>query len=173
MRVGVACFSLTSAALRAFGADAVRECLRWLVHNGASITGCSDLLLCEKHALKRMTPSIAADRCRLLVRTSPKHRTSALRQQQRKEKQNGATLLQCIPARMNNRRTAKKHAPYRTRPKHCISASATGSIMQCHLCTNLHARNPFPAPARSAVKRTPSVTTGHTPHNVLSTCTVK
>ena len=30
-----------------------------------------------------------------------------------------------------------------------------------------------PAPARSAVNRTASVTTGHTPHNVLTTCTAK
>ena len=32
---------------------------------------------------------------------------------------------------------------------------------------------PSPAPARSAVKRTGSVTTGHNPHNVLTTCTAK
>ena len=31
----------------------------------------------------------------------------------------------------------------------------------------------FPAPARSAVKRTGSVTTGHNPHNILTTCAAK
>ena len=83
VRIGVAYFFLSACALRsrwrlcrltdaayplrvlrAFGADAVRECLRWFVHGGTSIAGCSDLLLCKKYALKRTTPSIAADRCR-------------------------------------------------------------------------------------------------------------
>ena len=80
MRVGGTYFSLTSAALRAFGADAVRECGWWSVHSGTSITGCSDLPLCKKYALKRTTPSIAADRCRYRVRTLARlHLSSALR----------------------------------------------------------------------------------------------
>ena len=102
-------------------------------------------------------PTAAANGC-ATCKAAPIQRIA---QQQRKEKHRKTSLPQCILAHLNNRRTTKKHAPYRTIPKHCTSASATGGATQCHHCTNLHARNPSPAPARSALNRTSSVTTGH------------
>ena len=127
MRVGVAYLFLTAATLRAFGADAVRECGWWSVHSGTSITGCSDLPLCKKYALKRTTPSIAADRCRYRVRALARlHLSSALRSNSEKRITKKSSLPQCIFAHLSKRRAAKKRAPYRTPPKHRTSAGAVG-----------------------------------------------
>ena len=108
MRVGGACFFLSAIALRAFGADAVRGCLRWFVHGGTSIAGCSDLLLCKKYALKRTTPSIAADRCRYRVRTLARlHLSSALRSNSGNRSTTGQVRRSASLAHLSNRRTTK------------------------------------------------------------------
>ncbi len=79
------------------------------------------------------------------------------------EKRSSAKQVCCSASLIHLKQSThnKKRAPYCTFPKHCTSADATGGAMQYHLCTNLHARNLPPAPARSAVNRTASVTTGH------------
>ena len=148
MRVGGAYFSLTACALRAFGADAVRECGWWSVHSGTSITGCSDLPLCKKYALKRTTPSIAADRCRSLVRnlqgcTYPAHCAATAETEAPQNKfaaVHPRTPKQSAHHKKDTHRTAISCAP--------------------------HQRG-----ARSR-ERAASLS-GTKPHNVLSTCTAK
>ena len=140
MRVGVAYLSLTACALRALGADAVRGCLGWLVHNGASITGCSDLLLCKKHALKRTTPLIAADRCRYRVRTLARlHLSSALRSNSGKRitakqfSRSASPRTETIGAlQRNTHRTARipSTAQARARPV------AQRSVITARICTH-------------------------------------
>ena len=126
-------------------------------HSKETLPQCIPARMNNRRTAKRYTP----------YRTSPQHRNSALRQQRRKEKYNGVSLPQLHPCIPEQTTYNKKHAPYRTPPKH------SGGATQYHHCTNLHARNPSPAPARSAVRRTASVTTGHHPHNVLTTCAAK
>ena len=180
MRVGVAYFFLTAATLRsrwrlcrltdaayplqvlrAFGAGAVRGC--W----GGWYTPpllLQDILTCN---LAKSTPSsrrhpqsppTAAARWCALARL---HLSSALRQQQRKQKHRKTSLPQCIFAHLSNQCTTKNAlrtaripstAQVRARP------AAQRSAISARICT--HETLP-PAPARSAVKRTPSVTTGH------------
>ena len=120
----------------------------WSVHGSASITGYSDLLLCEKHALKRTTHSIAADRCRSLVRNLQ-----------------GCTYPAHCAATAETEAPQNKFAAVHLRtPEQSAHCKETRTVPQ-HL--------PSPAPARSAVNRTARVTTGHTSHNVLTTCTAK
>ena len=87
----------------------------------------------------------------LFYRRDPFHRapTERIAQQQRKEKHNEATFPQCIPARLNNRRTAKRYAPYRTILKHRTSAGAPGSAIPARICTH----EPLPPHQRGARSR--------------------
>ena len=65
------------------------------------------------------SPPTAAARWCALARL---HLSSALRQQQRKEKHHKTSLPQCIPYTLEQTTHNKKRAPYRTHPKHCTSA---------------------------------------------------
>ena len=90
----------------------------------------------KEYALKRTAPSIATDRCRSLVRILARlHLSSALRQQQRKRSTAKQVCRSASLIHLNKRPTTK-------------NALRT-------------ARLPSPAPARSAVNRMSSVTTGH------------
>ena len=88
--------------------------------------------LCKKYALKRTTPLIAADRCRLLVRTCKFIPIQRIAQQQRKQKHRKTSLPQSIPAHLNNRRTTKKCTPYRTSPTPRTSAERGQENEQRH-----------------------------------------
>ena len=103
---------------------------------------CKDVVRCKK-----------AKCLFLFYRRDPFHRapTEHTAQQQRKKKHSKETLPQCIPARMNNRRTAKRYTPYRTILKHYTSASAAGSarcVISARICKHktlpLHQREARP-----------------------------
>ena len=100
-------------------------------------------------------PTAAATGCAL----ASLYLSSALRQQQRKQKHRKTSLPQCIFAHLSNQCTTKNAlriaripstAQVRARP------AAQRSAISARICT--HETLP-PAPARSAVKRTGSVTT--------------
>ena len=148
MRVGVAYLFLIAATLRAFGAGAVRGCLGWLVHNGASITGCSDLLLCEKYALKRTTPSIAADRCRYRVRTLARlHLSSALRSNSGKRitakqfSRSASPRTETIGAlQRNTHRTARIPSTAQAQARSAVQRSAIFVLICTHETLSPHQR---------------------------------